>query len=68
MPVATQTSHGVFGEKNPPDLEELRELIEHVWTDATNLPEQPGCAELCEHLKNAAECLDAMIERSKKGE
>jgi len=42
-------------------------LVEHVWTDATNIPEQPGQEELCQHLGNATACLDEMIERSQKG-
>ena len=45
-------------------LEQVREAVELAWTDATHLPEQPGHAELCQHLGNAAACLDEMIERA----
>lgn len=47
-------------------LEQVREAVEMAWTDATNLPEQPGHDELCQHLGNAAACLDEMIERKAK--
>lgn len=49
--------------ESPLTLEQVREAVEMAWTDATQLPEQPGTEELCRHLGSAAVCLDEMIER-----
>jgi hypothetical protein len=47
-------------------LEQVREAVEMAWTDATNLPDHIENGELCQHLGNAAACLDEMIEREGK--
>jgi hypothetical protein len=52
--------------ESPLTLEQVREAVEMAWTDATRLSEQPGHEELCQHLGNAAACLDEMIERKTK--
>jgi hypothetical protein len=52
--------------ESPLTLEQVREAVEMAWTDATRLPTTPGSLEVCERLKQAAECLDTMIERKGK--
>jgi len=52
--------------ESPLTLEQAREAVEMAWADATRLPTTPGSLEVCEHLQQAAECLDVMIERKGK--
>ena len=47
-----------------PTLEQVREAVVMAWTDSTQLQTTPGSLEVCEHLRNAAECLDRMIEHA----
>lgn len=52
--------------ESPLTLEQVREAVEMAWTDATRLPETTGSYEVCGYLRDASECLDAMIEHAAK--
>ena len=47
-------------------LQQVREALEHVWTDATHLPASDTRETVCYFLQSAAERLDIAIEKERQ--